>query len=293
MNRKFAWGVFAALFLVLVTATWLSAAPTIGAVSISPTVISVNTPTTIAVTAVITDPLLLPQSVNLIRISSASSAVLGVLHDDGRSGDAIAGDHVFTALVQLNESYPTPVTLQVSAAFTGLLRRVTSPPVTVAVQGLILPTVLNSTPYIVQGTVTSLNSYSSGLFIVTDLGLSVARTIKGNALPTSIVVSTLGGTVGTETQPPPYVTQFTVGQQVVLFLDGPGTDNKYSISSGLLGIFRVQQNPAGQVVAVIDPGYSRMEMDSALDPTFAALLSQSSQSMLSLDALIAAVSVTP
>jgi hypothetical protein len=271
-------------------ATWLYAAPTIGLVSVTPPTVAVNTPTTITVTVAIPDPLLLPQSVNLIRIAGVTSTVVGILHDDGLSGDAVAGDHVFTTLVQLDESYPGPVTLQVSAAFTGLLRRVISPPVVVTAQGLLLPTVLSTTTYIARGIVTSLNSYSSGLYIFTDLTVTILSTIKGSPLPNDIVVRTLGGAVGTFSQLPPYGTPFAVGQQVVLFLDGPDTANKYAIPSGSLGIFRLQQDATGRTIAVVDSGYNTMEMSVALDSSYKTFLLQSTNFTLSLDDLIAAIS---
>jgi len=265
--------------------------PTINVPSITPGVISVNVPTTITVTVLIADPALTTDSVNLLRLGSTGSqpTVIGLMRDDGRAGDFIAGDHVFTTQVQLNENYPTPILLQVSAAFSGLLRRVTSPSASINVQGLLLPEVLNSSPYIVQGIFTSQVSYSSGLFIFTDLTLNVAREIKGT-VPGNILIRTLGGSVGSETQLTPLGTPLAIGQQVVLFLDGPDVDNKYVVSGGTLGIFRLQPKEHRHSIAIVDGGYAAMEMAIPLDPSYLSFLSQSVNSQLSLDALIAAVS---
>jgi hypothetical protein len=272
--------------------TFLSATPTIGAVAVTPNSVSVNTPTTLTFTAVINDPLLLPMSVTLLRVTVSGTSVVGYLHDDGLAGDAVGGDHIFTALINLEESDPSQASFQVSAAFSGLLRRVMSPPIAVVIQGLLLPAIVSNTQYAVQGSVAGLNSYytDSNLFIATDLTFNVVSTIKGGTLPSQIIVQTLGGTVGNESQLPPYGQPFAVGQRIVLLLDGPDSNNKYSIASGSLGIFRLQEDPHGQTVAVIDSGYNHMETAIALDPTYLLFLKQSSQSMLSLGTLITVLS---
>jgi hypothetical protein len=128
------------------------------------------------------------------------------------------------------------------------------------------------------------------MYIFTDLTVAITRTIKGPALPANIIVRTLGGTVAPETQLPPFGTPFAVGQQVVLLLDGPDSNNKYLLSNGSLGLFRLQQDIHGQTLAIIDSGYSSMELGVALDPSYTAFLTQSSNSLLSLDALIADIS---
>jgi hypothetical protein len=285
------------LFLLLVlglSATWLSAAPSITAVAATPLSIGVNSPTTVVITASITDPLLLPESVTLLRLSSdgsGSATVVGILNDNGVAGDAVAGDHLFTSSLQLDESYPGPIAFEVTAAFIGTLRRVISSPVTIIVQGLTLATVVTNTPYIVEGTVASATSYTSAANIFTDLTFSVTRMIKGSVLSSPITVKTLGGTVGGQTQTSPFATPFVVGQQAILFLSGPTSDNKYYIPDGPLGTFHLSGG-SGTDLAIIDSGYSTIETQSPLDPSYTALLSQSSSSFLTVDALIAAI-LTP
>jgi RHS repeat-associated protein len=103
-----------------------SAAPSIGSVQITPDAIAAGVPTTVRVTAVIADPTLLPATVNLQRVNEAGAAVavLGSLHDDGRNGDAVAGDRVYTLDVVLTET--APLRLRVSAGFQGMVKRVFS-----------------------------------------------------------------------------------------------------------------------------------------------------------------------
>ncbi|MEF8770614.1 RHS repeat-associated core domain-containing protein [Candidatus Accumulibacter contiguus] len=103
-----------------------SAAPSIGSVQITPDAITAGAPTTVRVTAVIADPTLIPATVNLQRVNEAGAAVavLGSLHDDGRNGDAVAGDQVYTLDVVLTET--SPLRLRVSAGFQGMVKRVFS-----------------------------------------------------------------------------------------------------------------------------------------------------------------------
>lgn len=118
-----AWWSLAGLLLAVFPA-W--AAPSIGSVQLTPTTIAAGTPTTVRVTAVITDPTVIASTVNLQRLNDAGAAVavLGALRDDGANGDAVAGDQVYTIDVQLTES--APLRLRVSAGFKGMLKRVLS-----------------------------------------------------------------------------------------------------------------------------------------------------------------------
>ena len=87
-----------------------------------------NTPTTLTVTVQITDPSLIAGSVNLLRLAptGTQSTILGVMHDDGKNGDAVPADHIYTLQIPFTEPIPTTIQLQISAAFKGLLKRVTS-----------------------------------------------------------------------------------------------------------------------------------------------------------------------
>jgi hypothetical protein len=101
--------------------------PTVGPVAAAPSTIASRQPTTVTITAVITDPTVLPTGVNLLRIGpGGTSTILGQLHDDGTNGDAAAGDQTYTLQVTFNEAAAGQIQLQVSAAFKGVLKRVLS-----------------------------------------------------------------------------------------------------------------------------------------------------------------------
>ena len=120
--------------LLLTGVAW---AQTVGPVAATPAVVPVGVGTAVTVTAVITDPGLIPASLVLQRIDSAGRvlATMGSLVDDGTAGDAAAGDKTFTGRPTLYELAPGPVMLRVSAAFQGKITRVLSAPLTVSVQG--------------------------------------------------------------------------------------------------------------------------------------------------------------
>jgi Glucodextranase, domain B len=143
----------------------LYAAPTIGATAVMPTSVPLGIATPITVTSVITDPSVVAGSVSLQRLDASGrvTAVLGILHDDGQNGDALAGDHIYTLQLTLTEYAVGPIALRVSASFQGLLTRVFSGVMTVNVVGTAAPQViitspanlsyLNITPTTVTGTV--------------------------------------------------------------------------------------------------------------------------------------------
>jgi len=90
----------------------------IGATDVSQITLVVNSPTTVTITAALRDAALIPGSVNLIELSpSGQSPVLGQLHDDGKDGDAIAGDGIYTFQIIFNEHTTRQIQLGVSAAF--------------------------------------------------------------------------------------------------------------------------------------------------------------------------------
>src|SRR5258707_902340 len=94
----------------------LGADPVIGTVSIKPTFTPPNSLTQVTLTALITDPTLIANGANVQRLNSAgdATAVLGILHDDGLNGDAVAGDRIYTLVFTLNE--PTPGRIYFRAA---------------------------------------------------------------------------------------------------------------------------------------------------------------------------------
>jgi len=77
--------------------------------------------------------------VNLLRIGATGTqpTVLGVMHDDGKNGDAAAGDGVYTLQIPFNEPAPINIHLQVSAAYNGRLQRTLSPISTLPIWGVV------------------------------------------------------------------------------------------------------------------------------------------------------------
>lgn len=108
----------------------------------SPTSVILSAPSQVTVTSKLTtvpgDHALIPGSVNLLQVNTngQSIATLGVMHDDGLNGDAVAGDGTFTLVVTLVETSPNAVLLQVSGAFQSMLQRVKSPVGSVSVLAL-------------------------------------------------------------------------------------------------------------------------------------------------------------
>ena len=101
--------------------------PTIGAVSATPTLITVNTPTSVTFTANISDPALIPNSVNLLQLGTAGRqpAILGQLQ--------ASGNNTYTITYTFNQSAAGSLQIQVSAAFRGTLKRVLSNVMTLSV----------------------------------------------------------------------------------------------------------------------------------------------------------------
>lgn len=119
-------------------ALWLHAtpgAPTMGSLSVLPTSFAINKATIVTVTIPIPDSSLIPNGVNLLQLGASGTqpVILGVMHDDGQNGDAVAGDGIYTFRPTFNEPGTGQVQLQASAAFRGLLKRVLTPIISIAV----------------------------------------------------------------------------------------------------------------------------------------------------------------
>lgn len=118
-----------------------AATPSVGTPTAVPALITINTPTVVTVTTAISDPSVIANGVNLLRLNAiGTSSILGVMHDDGNNGDALAGDNVYTIQVAFNEPAAGQIHLEVSAAFRGLLKRVASKPTIVNVWNLLTNT---------------------------------------------------------------------------------------------------------------------------------------------------------
>ena len=118
---------------VLMLAVPLSAiAGPIGVTTITPASAPVGVPVTVTVTSVITDPTVIPGSVNLEQLDSSGKAVsvVGTLHDDGKNCDGVAGDHVYTICATIVPGSTGPLNLRVSASQTGKASRAYSGGVT-------------------------------------------------------------------------------------------------------------------------------------------------------------------
>jgi len=114
--------------LLAFAAPTLGATPTVGALSVQPGYIVVNTPTQVTFSISITNSSLLANSVNLLQIDAAgkTTATIGLMQDDGLNGDAVAGDRVFSYRTTITQPSVGTVYWRASAAFKGVLQRVTS-----------------------------------------------------------------------------------------------------------------------------------------------------------------------
>jgi hypothetical protein len=101
--------------------------PTVGTPSVTPSTVVVDTQTTVTVTISITPPPI-SNGVNLVRIGAAGTqpTILGVMHDDGMNGDQAAGDNIYSLRIPFTMSVAGSLQLSASAAFQGLLKRVSS-----------------------------------------------------------------------------------------------------------------------------------------------------------------------
>ena len=75
-----------AAVLLAVAAVWLHAAtPTVGTLAATPAYVVVNSPTSVVFTVQISDPSLLSNGVNLLKVDASGKAIanVGVMRDDG------------------------------------------------------------------------------------------------------------------------------------------------------------------------------------------------------------------
>ncbi|MFL6211724.1 MAG: hypothetical protein ACJ74W_22950 [Pyrinomonadaceae bacterium] len=161
MRNLFGVIVLAALTLTIRNSAQAQA---IGNTAVTPDATQAGVPVRATVTASITDPALIPESVNLQRLDASGRvvAILGTLHDDGLNFDAMAGDQIYSLSTTIFENTPNAVRLRISAAFRGSLLRVYSAPLTVNITGTATGVTigapsnaayLNISPVTVSGTV--------------------------------------------------------------------------------------------------------------------------------------------
>ncbi len=129
--KRFAIAGGLVLGLVAVTgAVWLRAAPVpaVGTLTATPAYIVINTPTAVTFTIVITDPTLLANGVSLLKTDATGKSIanVGVMHDDGVNGDAVAGDRLYSYRVAPSGTVAARSYFRASAAFKGVVLRVQS-----------------------------------------------------------------------------------------------------------------------------------------------------------------------
>ncbi len=93
-----------------------------------PNVLTAGLGASVLVTARVTDPNVLPDSVLLQRLDGASAVTgtFGNLRDDGSNGDVTAGDALYSGRFSILEANPGVVRLRVSAGIRGSIRRTLS-----------------------------------------------------------------------------------------------------------------------------------------------------------------------
>jgi NAD(P)H-flavin reductase len=87
----------------------------------------------------------------------------------------------------------------------------------------------------------------SGSRIFTYVMIAPDRILKGFSPGQSFILRVPGGTVGDISQAVlGSASPFSVGDTVILFLDGPDNENQYKILDGPLGKFSVLPDPVGR-----------------------------------------------
>jgi len=216
------------------------------------------------------------------------------MHDDGQNGDAVAGDHIYTAQLSYIAPNAGPQTLQVSAAFRGHLQRVTANTPNLVGTGLLMSDLKNQSSLILRGTVIALQTTSttdqSG--VMTIATISVTQTIRGVPPQSGQVQIDLAG--GDANQINATFLQaadiFMVGEDVLLLLSGPASNGHYSMTAGASSKFDIYPDQSLGQVAVIDPGYSSQDLGTPLDTTLIALLARSAARQLALTELLSTLS---
>jgi hypothetical protein len=296
--------IFAGIILIIglmVGALWLygqPSTPTVGApMTTSPTTIPTNTSATVLITSLITDPRLIPGSVNLVRLNDNNVVIgiVGVMHDDGENGDVVAGDHVYSLQLALNEPAQRVFEFEVSAAFKGFLRRIISSPIefaAVSPVGESLADLVPSNGTIVLGTVTNQGSSLNSGEIVTTVTLAVTRVLEGSASSSSLLIEVPGGTLGSLTSLVSGAPSFSTGETVVVILGAPNAQGIYTIPDLALGTYHIQTNPTGQI-AIVDSDYAEVDVNQVPSQAFSSFLQRSAAGQVLLSELYADLHVSP
>lgn len=128
-----------------------------------------------------------------------------------------------------------------------------------------LPALSHSADLIVVGTVraSAPRLTLDGRRVITDTEIQVAEVLKGKADSNTVVVMQAGGVVGDIGQKVEGTAHFTVGEEVVLFLDRRGTE-RFAVTAMSQGKFRVERSTDGaSAYAVPEGGGASMLLDPA------------------------------
>jgi hypothetical protein len=216
----------------------------------------VHTATPVTVSAFIANPSVITNSVNLLQLNSIGSpTILGTFADQG-------GGH-FTIVLPLTEQVAGQVTLQVSAAIRGQLKRVLSSLINIAVVdpgGYSLIDMTAAGQVIALGTVsTSEPTTGPNNTVSTLTNITPVDVFKGTVTGTTLVVSTPGGTINNIASEFLGTPHFVAGETVLVVLDGPDLSGHYTVDSDALGVFHIVTNPSGSQPAIVDSAYAEIE----------------------------------
>ena len=167
----------------------------IGTPSLSPSAVTAGAATAVTVVVSITDPKYLAGSANLQRLRPDGTvlSVVGTLRDDGLNGDAVAGDKVYSVRITVQEPSAGNVRYQVSAAFSGEIKRTVTSPMTLTVNPA------GPAPVIDAATI-SPASTAAGVALLSTVTATITNT---QVIASSVVLQKLGpggnvvATVGT------------------------------------------------------------------------------------------------
>ncbi|MGC4081218.1 MAG: PKD domain-containing protein [Vicinamibacterales bacterium] len=194
------------------------AAATIDATAAIPATVPPGVATPVLITATINDPNVIATGLNLLKTDATGKtlATLGVMKDDGTSGDRTAGDSIFSFQITISEATPTTVYFRVSAPFKGVLLRTLSPVIPVVVQA-------SSTPPSIQVTLApsaNANGWNSSVvtahFVCTPGSAAIVSCPADQTFATDGAGQTASGTVTDAAGATASITSapFSIDQQV-------------------------------------------------------------------------------
>lgn len=118
-----------------------------------------------------------------------------------------------------------------------------------------LPALTHSAELIAIGTVraSAARLTKDGSRIVTDTEIQLSEVLKGKAAGTTVIVIQAGGVVGELGQKVEGTARFTVGEEVVVFLDRRGTE-RFAVTAMHQGKFRVERSSDGKAAFAVPEG---------------------------------------